>query len=67
MKTDCVPTENGPSRFDWVWYIVWFSADASVMYIWHGTFTFYPEISPNLQLKIPTNLAPSSAQKIRHI
>ena len=30
LKTDCVPTENGPSRFDWVWYIVWSNVDVYV-------------------------------------
>ncbi len=66
LKTDCVPTENGPSGFDWGCYLVRFSADVSVMCVAPIPFTFYPEISPNLHNKIPTNLGPSSAPEIGH-
>ena len=40
VKTDCVPTESGPSGFDWVWYLVWSSADASGMCVGPICLTF---------------------------
>ena len=66
LKTSCDPTENVPSWFDRVWYFVWYSADAGVSLNDPISFTFYPEICVNLQLKIPTNLAASSASEISH-
>ena len=48
VKTDCGATEYGPSRFDWVWYFVWYSADVSVVDVIPITLNSYPEISANL-------------------
>ena len=44
LETDCVSTQNGPSMFDWVWYLVWSSADASVICVWHEGHNSYPEM-----------------------
>ena len=64
METDCVPTENGPSRFDWVWYLVWSNADASVIRVSPISLNYFTKSYSNLHRKIPTNLAPSYAQEI---
>ena len=67
LKNSCVPSERVPNRFDWVWYIVWYSVDAYVIRVAPICPNFGTVSYPNLHIKIPTNLAPSSAQKIRHI
>ncbi len=41
LKNSCESTENVPSWFDWVWYIVWYSVDVYVrmVILKHSLFT----------------------------
>ena len=66
LKSSCAPTENVPSWFDRVWYFVWYNVNACVSLDDPISFTFYPEIGVNLQLKIPTSLGPGYASEIGH-
>ena len=51
MESSCDATENIPSWFDWVWYLVWCNVDA---YVSDGTpisFTVCPVSYPDFTLK----------------
>ena len=56
LESSCDPTENVPSWFDRVWYIVWYSVDACVSSKWPVYLTSYLVFYPNLHIEIPTNL-----------
>ncbi len=64
LKSGCHPTENVPSWFALICNNVWYSTDACVRINDPISFTLYPEMCVNLQLKIPTNLGPSYALEI---
>ena len=66
LKSGCAPTENVPSWFDWVWYLVWCRASADVSLGTPISPTVYPVCYPDLHIKIPTNLGPGSASEIGH-
>ena len=67
FEIDCMPTERVPNRFDWVWYLVWCNVDVSVVRVWHICLNSCPKMCVNLQLKMSTNLGPSSAQAYNHV
>ncbi len=48
LESGCDTTENIPSWFDWVWYLVWYNVNANVSVDDPISFTFYPVWCPDL-------------------